>query len=332
MPATTQPRSPRGPHLARWRTAAAWWALQTVLFHALIAQVCVKPGAPLAERLGALAEPDLLGTTLALSLMIAACQAVLLLPAETEARRATHASLWWGRITCGLAVGTLAGAASFGAVWGLDISTSVPVHAWEWWGVGAATFALLTALATIAWLATTSPDGVPAWLRALVAGAFGALGAAALAASACALARWLRDEDGDIEEQPVPAIVLATAFGSWALWTPLLIAFLRRPNAPTRLARLARGLLAGSIVHAAAVLPLEVMVRRKTSCYCSESSFWALSATLGVGLFAVGPAVFLVPFAARRSALRRGLCPACGYDLTTLPPPRVCPECGPDRA
>lgn len=317
--------------LSRWRTAGAYFALQFAVLHVAISQLAEKYDARWTDRLRSLISDEILTATIPVGVLLASCQAVLLLPAEGEpaAHRGGSGAVWFGRLTCGTAVGALTATASFGVVWTLEHGLHVELSSWRWWGVGAGLAGVLAACGTVAWLATASPRGVPAWLRAVAAGGFGALGAAALAASAWGLARWMQGLEGDISEAPVTLTVAVAGFGSWVLWTVLLMVFLRRPHAPGRLARLARGLFAGSVMHAAALIPLDVMVRRRTSCYCAEMTLWSLSGTLVVGLFAVGPAIFLTPFVARRAALRRGFCPRCGYDLTSLPPPKVCPECGP---
>ena len=87
-------------------------------------------------------------------------------------------------------------------------------------------------------------------------------------------------------------------------------------------------LFLGTIVEAAAVIPLDIMIRRKTSCYCAEWTFFSLTALWSVGLLVLGPAVCLLPFGRRRKRINQGRCPACGYDRHGLDDETRCPECG----
>jgi CRP-like cAMP-binding protein len=92
--------------------------------------------------------------------------------------------------------------------------------------------------------------------------------------------------------------------------------------------RLARWLFAGSVVELVATIPLDVMVRRRTSCYCSEGTFWSLILAATASLAALGPMIFFLPVARRRQRAFKGLCPSCGYDRRSLTPQTPCPECG----
>lgn len=139
---------------------------------------------------------------------------------------------------------------------------------------------------------------------------------------------------GNAEEQ----ILLAAWFVTvWLAATPLLWKFAnRRLNAGEGhedvLGRIASRLFMGTLVEAAAIMPIDVMVRRKTDCYSFSNSFFAMTICLGVGIVALGPAVVLVALGRRRKEWYAGRCGACGYDLSgLLTPGRVverCPECG----
>jgi hypothetical protein len=115
---------------------------------------------------------------------------------------------------------------------------------------------------------------------------------------------------------------------SWLVATPLLIAFSRKRRPESVLSRLAVVLFGGTVVESIAIIPIDVMVRRKTDCYCDQGTFLALTATAAVGLFALGPAL-LLPFVARRRArCYQGRCFVCGYDMSGTPSAERCPECG----
>lgn len=119
---------------------------------------------------------------------------------------------------------------------------------------------------------------------------------------------------------------------AWLVCTPLLAAFSRRRRREAFLSRVAAGLFLGSMVEAAAVIPLDVMIRRRTSCYCEEATFFTLMFCGTVGLFAMGPAIVLPLVARRRKRWLRGHCDWCGYDMHGLRAgggePDRCPECG----
>lgn len=115
---------------------------------------------------------------------------------------------------------------------------------------------------------------------------------------------------------------------AWAVATPLLIAFAERGPRETVVARVAQRLFVGTIIEIALLIPLDVMVRRKTSCYCWAGTYWALTFCGFIGVLAAGPAIFIPLLAKRRKPWYSTHCGACGYDMAaSLTAPR-CPECG----
>ncbi len=133
-----------------------------------------------------------------------------------------------------------------------------------------------------------------------------------------------------IDDLPVPrlAVVAAIVGTGWLVATPLLVAFVQGGQRETVLARLSRRLLLGTMVEVALLIPLDVMVRRKTSCYCWAGTYWALTVCGAVGVFALGPAVFLPLAARRRKPWYAGRCAVCGYDMAGRMDAPKCPECG----
>lgn len=127
---------------------------------------------------------------------------------------------------------------------------------------------------------------------------------------------------------PLWAVVAVIAGFGWAVATPLLVAFVRPGDRESVLARLSRRLLLGTMVEIALLIPLDVMVRRKTSCYCWAGTYWGLTLCGAVGVFALGPAVFLPLLAKRRRAWYAGHCGVCGYDMAGRMDAARCPECG----
>ena len=120
------------------------------------------------------------------------------------------------------------------------------------------------------------------------------------------------------------AVVLA----GWSVATPMLIAFVRAGKKETVLARLSRRLLIGTVIEVALLIPLDVMVRRKTNCYCWAGTYWGLTLCGAIGVFALGPAVFLPLLARRRATWYGGHCGVCGYDMGGDLGAARCPECG----
>lgn len=136
---------------------------------------------------------------------------------------------------------------------------------------------------------------------------------------------------------PIDAVILlgspwttmtVVTLAGWAVATPLMFAFVKGGRKETVLARLSRRLLLGTMVEVALLIPLDVMVRRKTSCYCWAGTYWALTVCGAVGVFALGPAVFLPLVARRRKAWYAGHCGVCGYDMAGRMDAPKCPECG----
>lgn len=122
--------------------------------------------------------------------------------------------------------------------------------------------------------------------------------------------------------------LLVALLVSWAFSTPLVAAFCRSGPRDTALARLSIRILQGTAVEVVAIIPLDVMIRRKTDCYCSAGTFWALMLCGTVGLLMAGPAMLLTVMTRRRRRWRDGRCEVCGYDMTGLRNADRCPECG----
>ncbi|MBM4109006.1 MAG: hypothetical protein FJ255_09410 [Phycisphaerae bacterium] len=114
----------------------------------------------------------------------------------------------------------------------------------------------------------------------------------------------------------------------WAIWSVLLIAFCRPAPRESLLARLSSRIFLGTTVETLAIIPLDVMLRRRSDCYCVGGTYWALTLCGAVGLFAAGPAIILPLLARRRKRWYAGRCDACGYDMSATPKAPRCPECG----
>jgi hypothetical protein len=184
--------------------------------------------------------------------------------------------------------------------------------------------------------------GWPLWLSAAVGGV-GALGLLVGVVLAGGSVLRLLEVGLDLEfDDPALATVfrvsgVAALLVGWGVGSVLIYRFMaRRLDAGDRhegaLASVSRLLLKGTAVEAIAVIPLDVMIRRKTDCYSGEGTAWTLSVCFSVGLLALGPAIVLPLVARRRREIYAGRCEVCLYDLRDLlRSGRVidrCPECG----
>lgn len=184
--------------------------------------------------------------------------------------------------------------------------------------------------------------GWPLWLSAAVSAVGAALLLAGLVLVALSVGRLL--ELGVFLESVPPWwgefigwIVLGAFAVSWLVWTVLIAAFMRRrlsagDSHEGVLHRMSRLLLKGTAVEAIAVIPVDVMIRRKTDCYSLEGTAWTLTLCFSAGLLALGPAIVVPLLARRRKDFYAGKCELCLYDLRELIASGReidrCPECG----
>lgn len=177
--------------------------------------------------------------------------------------------------------------------------------------------------------------GWPLWFAVGAAGLCGAVLAGAIVAAAISITM-LVDKD-ELYSMLLTWLFLPTMIVGWLVATPLLHAFARRHLAAGHtheftLQRISALLFKGTLIEAALIIPLDIMIRRKTNCYSGTSTFWAMTMCIGVGLVSLGPAVLLPIFGRRNKPWFAQHCDACGYDMTGIAAapgaqPR-CPECG----
>ncbi|MCZ6834808.1 MAG: hypothetical protein O7G85_03450 [Planctomycetota bacterium] len=116
-------------------------------------------------------------------------------------------------------------------------------------------------------------------------------------------------------------------FLSWGFWSICLLLFTRGIWADRVLGRLVGLLLAGTALELLVVLPIEVMVKRRTDCHCVTGSFLALCVAGAMALWLVGPGIAIALCAKKHRRWRLTHCGVCGYPMGPTPGP-VCPECG----
>ncbi len=311
----------------RVRVLVVYWVVQAAL-------ACVAWGAQAASidgtsgfwgRFGqAMASPALALLLIPMALITAA-QAVVLLPWGTPASRGAGVRVpWFHHALAGLAI---TGLVVIVAVWVLlvleayevvdRIDTSDLV-----WSVGVAL--VVWVLASIVF-GVRYPLGVPVGVSVLIAAA----GAATLVlCAALAITGCIELLVGHELRNTYFLAIAGVFLVSWTIATPLLWRFVKRRPADTALSRIASMLFFGTCIEVAASIPIDVMIRRKTECYCGEATFWSLSISWGLGSLALGPMVFLIPFSQRRKRWYAGRCEVCGYDMSGLPRAERCPECG----
>jgi hypothetical protein len=119
---------------------------------------------------------------------------------------------------------------------------------------------------------------------------------------------------------------IAVAWGGWffvflVMWAGEWLIVFRR---------IYKFLIAGTVLELLVTIPVDVHVRRRTSCWCGEGTFFALVIGGAVALWSFGPGLVLL-FLTRRLQ-RRGyfsICRKCAYDLRGLQQEtKHCPECG----
>jgi hypothetical protein len=140
------------------------------------------------------------------------------------------------------------------------------------------------------------------------------------------------------QAQWLDQLLTSLGVGWWALALPLLpgwivgtlvvASFCRRGRRESALARLSVRILQGTAIEVVAIIPLDVMIRRRTDCYCDTGTFWSLTLCGTVGAVLTGPAILLPLLAKRRRRWYQGRCEVCGYDMHGLQAADRCPECG----
>jgi hypothetical protein len=169
--------------------------------------------------------------------------------------------------------------------------------------------------------------GVPAWVMLTVVGlAVSFLPAAFLMAVVHLLESY--GVSGPFTDSSLWITLGVVVLATWMVTTPLLIRFSRRKRPETFLARLSARIFTGTIIEAAAIIPMDVLLRRREDCACATGTLWAMAVCGTVGMFALGPAIFVPVFARRRRRWYLGKCEGCGYDIRATPRAERCPECG----
>jgi hypothetical protein len=104
---------------------------------------------------------------------------------------------------------------------------------------------------------------------------------------------------------PATIIAFASPVGAvWIAWAITFAFYTIRGGRQGFMNRLARSLIAGSILELLVAVPAHVLARTRGYCCAGFGTFWGIAAGISVMLFAFGPAVFVL-FARRYGGLRR---------------------------
>lgn len=118
----------------------------------------------------------------------------------------------------------------------------------------------------------------------------------------------------------------------WLIWGVVFWVYWKEGDRYSWLARLTRGLIAGSVLEFAVAVPVHIWATRQRECYCARGTYTGLIFAGTVLLWAFGPGVVLLFMREkyRRQKLLEPVCAKCGYDLRgTIAAGRSrCPECG----
>lgn len=324
---------PAGREPAAWRSKWAWvgvyWAAQAAVLHAGWALLTLDSMRRPAQLWDVMTDRDFVALSSIIIGILTAGQWVLLLPMHRPARADG------GGAASRVAHCVAAGAAVGGAAW-LCLFPLVAIAAWmraavvqDWLQSDAVRWSVPigAALVTGIGLWHRVRDGMPVRLSVVIAAMYAAVLFGGLVGIVWSVPRLVYGDSEWISDVTT-GFMCSGVLVAWAGATPVVYSFTRRRGAEDGLARLSSRLLLGTVVEAAAAIPLDVMIRKKTDCYCEEGTYWALSACWGVGAFALGPAIFLVPLSKRRKRWLWGRCEACGYDMTGCMSAERCPECG----
>lgn len=123
---------------------------------------------------------------------------------------------------------------------------------------------------------------------------------------------------------PVVAVAIV---GSWILWGFLMFVHSRQLWADKALGRWIGILLSGTAIELGIIIPIDIMVRRRTDCYCTTGTFWSLCISALAIFWLSGPGIFIAMTGKRRRMFRERHCDLCGFEKGPTPGEK-CPECG----
>jgi len=316
--------------LPKWPVIAGFWLVQSVAVCTLVAFAFHGIG-QFDEFLDTLTDTGYLLGGGIFALAVAVLQAAFVLPVRRHETKADPRPSWWRLLISAWAVGWVVAFPS-GLIFVFSgLADALDWHVWEesfaFQIAGASCF---VAIPVMIWMKMKWKAGIPVTVSLAIAGLVCGLlltGATFLAVEG--VDQWrVASGRGDLDASVWEWLVVCTPLVGWAVGTPLLLAFRRGKERGSFLARVAARLFIGTVIEVVATIPLDFMVRKRTSCYCGEGTFFTLVICGTVGAIMLGPAIYLLPLGRRRQRLVEGRCPVCGYDMSATPKADACPECG----
>jgi hypothetical protein len=298
--------------------------LELACFYLIPAALTAVSGWNLREFYDSLIDPEYATSVSILGVVLVCIQTAFLLPLRPPPKKDDPSPGALRLAAIALSIGVIAGALAVYLTLGVnELGASLDLNEvclTEMWLVPA----IVSPLAFL-WLFRRYRRAMPIIVSVIAAALLAGCLLAALFLSVIGLIQLFADFDLNA---PLEYFVLSAPLVGWAVFTPIIIAFVRRADPHSQLARLSSILLIGTAVETVVTIPIDVMARRKTNCYCDTGSFWSLALTLSIGAVVLGPAIYLAPV--RRARLRQvqGRCRACGYDMSATPKADRCPECG----
>jgi hypothetical protein len=322
---------------SKWRYVAMYWVVQAVATHVAAATLLSTDSSfSLHDLWRALSDSGVLIVSGAVAAIVSIMQAVLLFPIRRPREHGLHPGL---RFLHCAAVGLVMAALSWLALWPCDYLLEEVLHTGSWFvhfvsGPSSLSipFGVFGITLVLMWM--FGQNGVPVLASAIIAAAGSAALLGGLATVLWSIARIMEKASNGtpIRNNRFEQATLGSAAGvvliAWIAGTPLILSFMRRGEPERKLSRICACLFLGTIVEAAAAIPMDVMIRKRTDCYCSEGTFWTLTICWAFGSLTLGPVIFLVPFSRRRKRWYTGHCEVCGYDMHGCMHADRCPECG----
>ena len=202
-----------------------------------------------------------------------------------------------------------------------------------WWQRSGTAIAIFVALQILflmpVWRQPIRADsqGRSLFISTVIAGGIGAVLVVAVALAMTfflGIMEWAPDLGQHSWYMPALGVLLGV---SWVVWGIAIWIFTRAPWPETRLQRTVGILLSGTAIELLCVLPMDIMIRRRTDCYCWSGSYYALYGSVAIGIWLAGPGVVLALLSKRRRTWREQHCGECGYAKGPRPGLR-CSECG----
>lgn len=317
---------------ARLAWVVAYLVLQPALLLLVLGVAMELPNVPDIGRW--IRDGELWGLAAAIGLLMALLQLALVVPAFPS-RRESGRPTWVRSLVSGLGLATVF-AVPLGTV--LSASPLLDAIGLDWFSDDINAFYLMLILAVGLGLViaicirTFCRDGVPLLLSVIIA----AFIAAALVGGLVGIAgdglnmlmQSVFVQPPEIDEDFIIFAGLGAVALSWIVFTPVMLAFKGTHEPDTFISKLASRLFIGTVIEVVATIPIDIMVRRRSSCHCSDGSFWALIIGLSAGFIVLGPVVVLLPLGRRFQRRSLGRCRACGFDMRGCLGAPVCPECG----